>query len=56
MSMLQACPSRPLAICGLLYFEGLIDEGSQPGTDVQVPFGAEALEPLPRFGRDADMK
>ena len=39
-----------------LAVEGLVDEGAQPGTDVEVPLGAEALEPLTGFGRDADMK
>ncbi len=47
MSILQPCPSRPLAICGLLFFEGLIDEGAQPGADVEVPLGEEALEAFP---------
>ena len=45
-----------LAICGLLFFEGLIDEGAQPGADIEVPLGAEELEPLMAFGRDSDMK
>ena len=31
------------AICGLLFFEGLIDEGAQQGADVEVPLGAEEL-------------
>jgi len=44
VSMLLACPSRPLAICGLLFFEGLVDEGAQPKAEVEVPLGAEALE------------
>ena len=44
------------AICGLLFFEGLIDEGTQPGADVEVPLGAEELETLTGFQRDADMK
>ena len=44
------------AICGLLFFEGLLDEGAQPGPDVEVPLGAEELETLTGFGRDADMK
>lgn len=35
---------------------GLIDEGGQPGAEVEVPLGAEALEPLTGFGTDADMK
>ena len=39
-----------------LAVEGLIDEGAQPGADVEVPLGAEALETLTGFGRDADMK
>ena len=39
-----------------LAVEGLIDEGAQPGADVEVPLGAEALEPLTGLGRDADMK
>jgi len=56
VSILQRCPSRPLAICGLLFFEGLIDEGAQPGARVEAPLGAEALEPLTGFGRDADRK
>ena len=50
MCMLQPCPSRPLAICGLLFFEGLVDEGAQPVAEVEVPPGAEALEPLTGFG------
>jgi len=45
-----------LAICGLLFFEDLVDEGGQPAADVEVLLGAEALEPLAGFGRDADMK
>ena len=56
MCILQPCTSRPGAICGLLFFEGLIDEGAQPGADVEVPLGAEQLESLTGFGRDADMK
>ncbi len=56
MSILQPCPSWPLAICGLLFFEGLINEGAQPGADVEVPLGAEAPETLTGFGRDTDMK
>ena len=44
------------ANCGLLFFEGLIDEGAQPGADVEGRLGAEELEPLTGFGRDADMK
>ena len=36
--------------------EGLVDEGAQPCADVEVPLGAEALEPLTGLGRDADMK
>ena len=44
-----------LAICGLLFFEGLIDVGAQPGDDVEVPLGAEELETLTGFRRDADM-
>ena len=56
MSMLQPCLSRPLAICGLLFFEGLVDEGVQPEVEVEAPLGAEALEPLTGFGRDADLK
>ena len=39
-----------------LAIEGLVDEGAQPGADVEVTLGAEALEALTRFGRDADMK
>ena len=38
-----------------LAIEGLVDEGSQPGADVEVTLGAEALEALTRFGRDADV-
>jgi len=34
-----------LAICGLVFFEGLVGEGAQPEADVEVPLGAEALEP-----------
>jgi len=45
-----------LAICGLLFFEGLISEDPQPGAEAEVPLGAEALEPLAGFGRDADRK
>ena len=41
------CPSRPLAICGLLFFEGFIDEGAQPGADVEVLLDDEALEAFP---------
>ena len=39
-----------------LAVEGLVGEGAQPGAEVEVPLGAEALEPLTGFGRDADMK
>ena len=39
-----------------LAVEGLVDEGAQPSADVEMPLGAEALEPLTGFGRDADMK
>ena len=39
-----------------LAVEGLIDEGAQPGPDVEVPLGAEELETLTGFRRDADMK
>ena len=39
-----------------LAVEGLVDEGAQPGADVEVPLGAEALETLTGFGRDTDMK
>ncbi len=56
MSILQPCPSRPLAICGLFLFEGLISEDAQPGADVEVPLDAEALETLTGFGRVGDMK
>ena len=56
MSIHQPCPSRPLAICGLLFFAGLVSEDAQPGADVEVPLGAEALETLTGFGRDTDMK
>ena len=56
MSILQPCPSRLWAICGLRFFEGPIDEGAQPGADVEVPLDAEALETLTGFGRDGDMK
>ena len=56
MSILQPCPSRPLAICGLLFFDGLIHEGVQPEPDVEVPLDAEARETLTGFGRDGDMK
>lgn len=31
--------------------EGLIDEGVQPGADVEVQLGAEALEPLTGSGK-----
>ena len=54
MSILQPCPSRPLAICGLLFFEGIISEDAQPGADVEVPLDSEALETLTGFGRDTD--
>ena len=37
-----------------LAVEGLIDEGAQPGAEVEVPLGAEELETLAGFGRDAD--
>ena len=39
-----------------LAVEGLIDVGAQLGADVEVPLGAEELETLTGFGRDADMK
>ena len=39
-----------------LAVEGLVDEAAQPGADVEVALGAEALETLTGFGRDADMK
>ena len=39
-----------------LAIEGLVDEGAQPGADVEVTLGAEALEALTGIGRDADMK
>ena len=39
-----------------LAVEGLVDEGAQPGADVEVPLGAEALEALTGLGRDADVK
>ena len=48
--ILQPCNSRPGAICGLLFFEGLIDEGTQPEPEVEVPLGAEELEPLTGVG------
>ena len=38
------------AICGLLFFEGLINEGTQPEAEVEVPLGAEELEPLTGVG------
>ena len=50
MCILQPCNSRPGAICGLLFFEGLIDEGTQPEPEVEVPLGAEELEPLTGVG------
>ena len=56
MSLLQPCHSRLAPICGLQFFEGLIDEGALPGADVEVPLGAEELEPLAGFRRDAVMK
>ena len=56
MRILQPCPLCLWAICGLLFSEGLIDEGGQPGDDVEVPLGAEELETLTGFRRDADMK
>ena len=46
--IVQACPSRPLAICGLLFFEGLTSEDAQPGADVEVPLDAEELEAFPQ--------
>ena len=46
----------PLPICGLQFFEGLIDEHAQPEADVEVPLGAKELEPLTGLGRDADVK
>ena len=39
-----------------LAIEGLIDEGAEPGAEVEVALGAEALEALAGRGRDADMK
>ena len=39
-----------------LAIEGLVDEGAEPGADIEVPLGAEALEALTGIGRDADMK
>ena len=39
-----------------LTIEGLIDEGAEPGAEVEVPLGAKALEALTGLGRDADMK
>ena len=39
-----------------LAVEGLIDEGAQPGADVEVSLGAEELETLKGLGRDADTK
>ena len=39
-----------------LAVEGLFDDGAQPGTEVEVPLGAEELETLTGFGRDADTK
>ena len=39
-----------------LAVEGLVDEGAQPGADVEVPLGAEALETLTGLGRDADLE
>lgn len=53
--ILQACPSQPLAICGLQFFGGLINEGAPLGDDIAVPLGAEELETPAGFGRDADM-
>ncbi len=47
VSIHQPCPSRFLPICGLLFFEGFIDEDGQPGADVDVPLAAEALEAFP---------
>ena len=38
-----------------LAIEGLVDEGTQPGADVEVALGAEALEALTGIGRDADV-
>ena len=50
ISVCEHAPGFPfsafLAICGLLFFEDLINEGAQPGADVEAPLGAEALEPL----------
>ena len=39
-----------------LAVEGLIDEGAQPGAEVEVPPGAEELEMLTGFGRGPDRK
>ncbi len=39
-----------------LAVEGLDDEGAQLGADFEVPLGAEALETLTGFGRDADRR
>ena len=44
------------SLCGLLFFDGLINEGAQPEADVEVPPGAEELESLTGLGRDADRK
>ena len=55
MSILQPCPSQLPPICGLVFFEGLINAGAQPGADVEVPVGAEEMEALAGIGRNADM-
>ena len=39
-----------------LAVEDLINESAQPGAEVEVPLGAEELETLTGFGRDADSK
>ena len=39
-----------------LAIEGLVDEGAQPGADVEVTLGAEALEALTGIGRDCGYK
>ena len=47
---------RPSWMRAVSAVEGLADEGAQPGADVEVPLGAEALELLTGFGRDVDVK
>ena len=57
MSMLRACPlsaSRPSVV--FCSSRASSSAGPQPEAEVEVPLGAEALEPLTGLGRDADLK